>query len=102
MAAVIVLAGTIRVQQGRKAAAMPHLETIVQASSAEPGCLSYSFAFDVLDDHLIHIFEVFENAEALAAHRASAHMAAWRAVWSEAGIGDRRMAQYDVVDWRGI
>jgi quinol monooxygenase YgiN len=102
MAAVIILAGTIRVQHGRLDIARPHLEAIVRASRAEPGCVHYSFAFDVLDDHLIHIFEVFQDAAALAAHRASPHMAAWRTVWPEAGIGERDMAQYDVADWRAI
>jgi quinol monooxygenase YgiN len=44
----------------------------------------------------VRIFEVFANAEALAAHRASPHMATWRAAWPALGIGDRDMSQYDV------
>lgn len=102
MAAVIVLAGSIRIAPGHRDQAMPHIQAIVEASRAEPGCLAYSFAFDVLDDHLVRIFEVFESADALAAHRASPHMAAWRAAWAQAGIGDRNMAHYDVADWRPI
>lgn len=102
MAAVVVLAGSIRIAPGRRAMALPHLKAIVEASRTEPGCLAYSFAFDVLDDHLVRIFEVFENADALAAHRASPHMAAWRAAWDVAGVGERDMAQYDASDWRPI
>jgi quinol monooxygenase YgiN len=100
--AVIALAGTIRIAPGRRADAMPHLEAIVHASRSEPGCVSYAFAFDVLDDHLVRIFEVFRDAEALAAHRASPHMAAWRAVWNQTGIGDRDMAEYDISATRKI
>jgi quinol monooxygenase YgiN len=99
---MIILAGTIRIAQGRREAAMPHLEAIVRASRAEPGCLAYHFAFDVLDDHLVHIFEVFESVEAREAHRAAPHMAVWRAAWDEAGIGDRDMAEYQVAAWRKI
>jgi quinol monooxygenase YgiN len=102
MAAVIILAGTVRIAPGHKAMALPHITTMVEATRKEPGCLAYSFAFDSQDDHLVRIFEVFENAEALAAHRASPHMAAWRAAWPQAGIGDRQMAQYEVADWRPI
>ena len=98
----IALAGSIRIAPGRRAEALPHLEAIVRATRTESGCLSYSFAFDVLDDHLVRIFEVFKDAEALAAHRASPHMAAWRACWSEAGIGDRDMAEYEIAAMRKI
>jgi quinol monooxygenase YgiN len=102
LAEVIVLAGTIRIAPGHKPQALPHIEAIVAASRTEPGCIAYAFAFDVLDDHLVRIFEVFENAEALADHRSSPHMAAWRAAWPEAGIGERQMAQYDVSHWQPI
>jgi quinol monooxygenase YgiN len=99
---MIALAGSIRVAPGRRADALPHLEAIVRATRNEPGCVSYSFAFDVLDDHLVRIFEVFRDADALKAHRASPHMATWRSVWAEAGIGDRDMAEYDIAAMRKI
>ncbi|MDX2235126.1 MAG: putative quinol monooxygenase [Hyphomonadaceae bacterium] len=99
---MIVLAGTIRIAAGRREAALPHLHAIVAASRAEAGCIAYSFAFDVADDHLVHIFEVFEDAAAREAHRQAPHMAAWRAVWEEVGIGDRRMREYVVAQARDI
>jgi len=102
MAAIIILAGSIRIASGAREQALLHLRAMAAASRAEPGCLAFSFAFDVDDERLVRIFEVFESAEALAAHRASPHMAAWRAAWVEAGISDRRMAQYDVSEWRPI
>ena len=49
------------------------MHVMVKATRAEPGCVQYSFSFDVQDDHLLHIFEVFTDAAALAAHRASPH-----------------------------
>ncbi len=93
---MIVLAGSIRVPAKNIEAARPVLEAIVQGTRGEPGCIAYSFAFDLMDEGLVRIFEVFSNADALAAHRASPHMAAWRAAWPALGIGERNMTQYDV------
>jgi len=95
---VIVLAGTVRVAPGMREAALPHIRAIVEASRAEPGCLEYSFAFDVKDDHLLRIFECFVDDAAREAHRNSPHMAAWRAAWAEAGIGERAMMRYVVTE----
>lgn len=79
-----------------RAAALPHLQAIVAGSRSEPGCMTFTFAFDVDDDHLVRIFEIFADDAALAAHRETAHFKAWRACWEEAGIGDRVMTKYDV------
>lgn len=99
---MIVLAGTIRIAPGRRDAALPHLHAIVEASRAEAGCLAYSFAFDVHDDHLVHIFECFRDLEAREAHRHTPHMATWRAAWPDVGIGDRRMREYEVSSVKDI
>ena len=99
---MIVLAGSIRIAAGKREAALTAIRAMVAASRAEPGCLAYSFAFDVNDDHLVRIFEAFVDSEAREAHRNSPHMAAWRAAWPEAGIGDRDMMEYDVSAARKI
>ncbi|MBL8549705.1 MAG: antibiotic biosynthesis monooxygenase [Hyphomonadaceae bacterium] len=91
---MLILAGTVRVPAEKIDAARPHLEAMVRASRAEPGCRAYSFAFDVLDPGLIRIFEVFDDAAAREAHRQSPHMAAWRACWPALGIGERDMTLY--------
>lgn len=99
---MIILAGSIRIPPENLARARPHLEAIVNGTRSEPGCIAYSFAHDVMDEGLVRIFEVFSNAEALAAHRASAHMAAWRACWPDVGIGERNMTQYDISKFEKI
>ena len=93
---MIALAGTVRIQPGMREAALPHIRAMVATSRAEPGCLKYSFAFDVNDDHLVHIFEVFVDNAAREAHRHSPHMKTWRESWPAAGIGDRDMTEYDI------
>jgi quinol monooxygenase YgiN len=93
---MVILAGTIRIGEGKREAALAPLRQMVEATRGEPGCQEYAFAFDVLDDHLLRIFEVFVDDAALAAHRASPHMARWRAVMPELGISGRAMREYRV------
>lgn len=99
---MIVLAGTIRIAPGKREVALPPIRAIVAASRAEPGCISYSFSFDVNDDHLVHIFEVFRDLEAREAHRSMPHMKVWRDSWAAAGIGDRHMREYEVARAKDI
>jgi quinol monooxygenase YgiN len=99
---MIVLAGAFRIGDGQKAAALSALQAMAAASRAEPGCLDYSFAFDVTDDHCVRVFEAFRDAEALQAHRDSAHMAAFRSVREAFGFHARVMAEYDIAARREI
>ena len=99
---VIILAGTIRVGAGKREAAVRALEPMIAATRGEPGNIAYSFAFDLLDDHVLRIFEVFRDEAALAEHRASTHMTAWRAVANGLGISDRDLWQYEVVSAKQI
>jgi quinol monooxygenase YgiN len=99
---MLILAGSLRIPAGRRDAALLHLQEMADASRAEPGCLAFSFGLDVGDDHLIRIFEVFADREALAAHRNSPHMARFRVVREELGLFDRTMSEYEVSDWRRI
>jgi quinol monooxygenase YgiN len=99
---MVILAGSIRLGTGKREAALPHIVNMVNSTRGEPGCIQYAFAFDALDDHLVRIFEVFVDDAALAAHRASPHMAAWRAAMPELGIGGRDMSEYQVLSARKI
>jgi len=98
----LILAGSIRVPADRMADFRPHVAVMVAASQAEPGCIAYAQSESVSDPGLIHIFEHFESEEALAFHRASPHMAAWRALWPQFEVGGRDMRSYDVSDFRQI
>jgi len=99
---MIILAGTIRLGAGKREAALPVLQELVAATRAEPGNLQYAFAFDVNDDHVLRIFEVFKDAAALEAHRTSEHMAKWRTRQAELGLHDRDFAQYEVSDFQKL
>ncbi len=98
----LILAGTIRLPPENVAAFRPHMIAMMAASRAEDGCLTYGYAEDVAEPGLIHVFEVWRDKTALEGHRRAPHMAAWRAIWPEFGVSDRRLTAYDVSDFRTI
>lgn len=51
---------------------------MVAATTAEPGCITYSFCFDMLTPGLMRIVEVWQDEAALAAHFKTPHMAAFQ------------------------
>ena len=95
---MILIAGTVRLPPEKLDIARPHMEKMLLASRAEAGCRAYSYAQDVLDPGLIHVAEAWDDADALAAHFASAHMKEWRAAGADFGIGDRKLTRYVVTD----
>jgi quinol monooxygenase YgiN len=98
----VILAGTIRIAPERLPDLRPHLAAQVSGSRDEPGCLDYALSEDPLDPGLIRVYEHFVDEHALAFHRASPHMAAWRLRCGELGVFDRRMSSFDVSDYREI
>ncbi|MBZ9988040.1 antibiotic biosynthesis monooxygenase [Mesorhizobium sp. BH1-1-5] len=92
---MLLIIGTIRLPPDRLEQAKPVMQSMVLASRAEPGCLGYSYAQDVLEAGLIHVSEAWSDRVALETHFKSAHIAEWRASWAELGIGDRKLTLYE-------
>jgi len=66
------------------------------ASRAEPGCLTYSYAEDILEPGLIHVTEAWTDQASLDRHVASTHISQWRACWPGLGIAERKLLLYEV------
>ena len=92
---MLLIIGTVRLPADRLEQAKPVMQRMILASRAEPGCLGYSYARDVLDAGLIHVSEAWSDRAALEGHFKSAHIAEWRASWAEIGIGDRKLTLYE-------
>lgn len=90
----VIIAGTVRAPLENIERFRPHMLAMVAASRAEDGCIEYSYGFDVADPGLIRVFEVWRDQAAIDAHFNSPHMAAWRAVWPDFNITDRRLFTY--------
>lgn len=93
---MLLIIGTVRLPPDNLDAARPVMQRMVESSRAEPGCLDYGYAEDVLDPGLIHVKEMWADQAALDRHFASPHSAEWRAAWPELGIGERRLFVYEV------
>jgi quinol monooxygenase YgiN len=96
----VALIGSIRFPAQSLPALDAPLRAMVEATRREEGCLFYSLAPDPTDPCRVTVAEVFRDADALAAHRASGHMAVWREACAELGLHDRRMMVYDAADPR--
>ena len=92
---MLVIIGTIRLPAERLDEARPAMQRMILGSRAEPGCIDYSYAQDVLDAGLIHVTEVWSDRAALDAHFRSPHIADWRASWAVHGIGERNLKLYE-------
>lgn len=93
---MIVLAGTFRFNPEKMDAARPAVAAIIAQSRLEQGCVHFSFGQDVLDPALVNVFEIWRDQAALDFHRASPHMAAWRAAREAIGMHDRQLKLYEV------
>ncbi|MEX1250392.1 MAG: putative quinol monooxygenase [Hyphomonas sp.] len=92
---MIVIEGTVRIPPENLEAARPVMKQMIRASRAEPGCIDYAYAVDVLDPGLVRVTERWETRAALTAHFAAAHMATWRSFSPQLGITDRSLRLYE-------
>lgn len=98
----LVIAGTVRVPTQNLEAFRPHMLAMLEASRAEDGCITYSYAEDVAEPGLIRVFEAWRDQAALDAHFQTAHMATWRSHWPTFGVSDRRLSAYDIAAERPL
>jgi quinol monooxygenase YgiN len=98
----LIIAGTVRAPPRNMEALRPHMIAMMTASRGEDGCRVYGYAEDVAVPGLIHVFEIWRDQEALAAHGRSGHMAAWRAAAAELGLSGRDLAVYEVASERPL
>ena len=98
----VIIAGTVRVPPENLERFRPHMEAMLAASRAEDGCLTYSYAVDVLDPGLVRVFEAWRDEAALQAHFQAPHMGAWRAAWPQFGVGERNLKLYEVAAERAL
>jgi len=98
----LIIAGTVRAPPQNLDALRPHMLAMMSASRAEDGCETYGYAEDVAEPGLIHVFEIWRDQAALAAHAQSDHMKVWRAAGASLGLSDRRLMAYEVASQRSL
>jgi quinol monooxygenase YgiN len=93
---MILVLGTVKLPPERLDGAREAMERMVTASRAEPGCIAYGYAQDVLDPETIHVIEKWRDRAALQAHFATPHMAEWRAVMGGLGLNGRDLKVHEI------
>jgi len=95
---MIMVLGTVKLAPEKLDDARPAMEKMVAASRAEPGCIAYSYAQDVLDPETIHVVEKWRDRQALTEHFGTAHMAEWRGVMGSLGLSGRDLRVFESDD----
>lgn len=75
---MIIIGGDMKIKVEQRAEAIAAFVAMQKASQAEAGCITYVFSADLEKEDTIHLFEIWEDAETLAAHGQTPHMAAFR------------------------
>ena len=75
---MIIIGGDMKIKVEQRDAAIAAFVAMQKASQAEAGCYTYEFSADLEEADTFHLFEVWENAETLAAHGQTPHMATFR------------------------
>jgi quinol monooxygenase YgiN len=95
---MIIVAGTLRVPPERVDDIRDTARRTIEATRQEDGCRVYSFAFDIVEEGLVRIYEEWESREHLAAHGKQPHMDPWRAKLKEVGASERFIMSYEAGD----
>ena len=69
-------------------------EMMRATTSDEPGCLAYAYARDLADPALLHVIKRWHDDEALTAHFATPHMAAFGQAMAGAKIAAMSVKAY--------
>jgi quinol monooxygenase YgiN len=98
----VIVSGTFRARNGMTAEMKTAMEAVLTASQAEDGCIVYTYAVDVQDPTIIRVFEIWRDAEALAAHRKAPHLPIWRNSWATIGIDNPQLQIHEITATRAF
>ena len=77
---MIVIAGRVRIHESERPEAVRAGSAMAATSRDEPGCIDYRFTVDIDDPLVVQVLEQWESEEALQAHFATPHFAAFSEV----------------------
>lgn len=95
---MLIVLAKATVPEGALDAARDAISTMVAASRTEEGCIDYTFTTDVLDPTSLHIVEKWRDADALAFHFTTPHMAAFQAAIAGTGVQVTEALKFETDD----
>jgi hypothetical protein len=92
---VILIAGSFPVDGTKREAIIEATNAVRVATLAEDGCFEYRFSFACDDDNTVLIFEEWRDQEALTAHFATPHLAAFQGQMVQFLVGSPAIHRYE-------
>lgn len=86
MSDTILVTGSIDIDPAHRDAFVDAVTTLMEATRAEDGCVSYTFSADLHDPGRFHLSEQWRDAATSDAHGASAHFLAFMGRLGEFGV----------------
>lgn len=93
---LVVVAGTVVVDPGDRAAMLEAAVPMMAASQAEDGCMDYVFSAHPTEPDQVLVFERWRDLAALEAHFTTSHMATFASALRGLAISGRDILRYDV------
>jgi len=93
---MLIIAGSITFDPSKTEEAKAAAKAVMAATRQEPGCIDYVFTIDLDDPATIRVFEAWESQEALDAHFATPHVAAFGEAVPALGISGMDMLKHEV------
>jgi quinol monooxygenase YgiN len=91
----IVILGELEFVAGHSELWLSHAAELVQATNKEGGCRRYRICASPHSPDGVLFFEWYENADALAAHMASPHFAAFREATSACRLRNSKIDRFE-------
>ncbi|PNU04705.1 putative quinol monooxygenase [Novosphingobium guangzhouense] len=93
---MIVVTGEFRMPPEALDAARAAMGRVIAASRAEPGCLDYIYAEDILEPGLFRVIERWTDRAALSRHFEMPHMKRWLEERAAMGLTGRQVTAHAV------
>lgn len=95
---MILISGVVTVEPDDRARALELTRALAAASREEPGCRAYGFWEDPDEQGRFRVFEEWESAQALEAHFATPHIAAFLSELPSLRITGQELTRYEVAN----
>ncbi|MEA3019467.1 MAG: hypothetical protein QOI47_991 [Actinomycetota bacterium] len=92
----LIIAGTLTIDPSKTDDAMAAMVEMMKATHSEEGNVAYVFSVDPIEPGLIHLFEKWASADALAAHGKTPHMATFQAAMGGFGVKGADIKKYEI------
>lgn len=91
----IIILGRVDFEPGHRERWLEHIDALVAATRAEPGCRRYDVLADPASPTGVMAIEIYDSADAFAAHGASSHLAEFLAKTKECKTRQSNVEMYE-------